>query len=52
MKIRKRLTALPLTALVPLALHAQQTLDHGDAAAARASGQQNMRLSEKANCLA
>ncbi|MGF6264052.1 hemolysin activation/secretion protein [Paraburkholderia youngii] len=47
MKIRKRLAALPLTALMTLA-HAQQTPTPADtAAAARASAEQNQQVEQQ-----
>lgn len=48
MKIRNRLAALPLTALVTLASNAQQTLTPADAAAAaRANAEQNQQLQQQ-----
>ncbi|ACC74799.1 ShlB/FhaC/HecB family hemolysin secretion/activation protein [Paraburkholderia phymatum] len=48
MKIRKRLAALPLTALVTLASNAQQTPAPADAAAAaRANAEQNQQLQQQ-----
>jgi hemolysin activation/secretion protein len=46
MKIGKRLAALPLTALVPLAVHAQET-PPDVAAAARANALQNQQLQQQ-----
>ncbi|ORC51235.1 hypothetical protein B2G74_00190 [Burkholderia sp. A27] len=48
MRIRKRLAALPLTALVSLASHAQQAPNPAEAAAAaRANAQQNRQAQEQ-----
>ncbi|MGF6599824.1 hemolysin activation/secretion protein [Paraburkholderia sp. GAS448] len=48
MKISKRLAALPLTALVSLAAHAQQTPTPADtAAAARANAEQNQQVQQQ-----